>query len=219
MSTHYRSPVNYSISQLEIASDSVYYIYQTLYDCEEALSLFKDRFPEESNPKVEKLTSETQDCIKKLRSDFQIKMSDDLHATEILNSTLQETFRLINKSLESLKKKKQQQRALFHSLGAIEREVNVILDVLGLCHHQLIWKYMQFCIFFYSLAKFCFFLTSHLIGFAATERQGIEKSRVSSGYCFDELGNGNNLETVYLRSRSNLWPHTGLCFKEDMKKP
>ncbi|KAK9134946.1 hypothetical protein Syun_014276 [Stephania yunnanensis] len=133
MSTHYRSPVNYSISQLEIASDSIYYIYQTLYDCEEGLNLLKDRFlKEESNPKAEKITSEAQDCIKKMRSDFQIKMSDDLHTPEILNGTLQETFRLMNKSLESLKKKKQQQRALFHSLVAIEREVTDILDVLGL---------------------------------------------------------------------------------------
>ncbi|KAK9110211.1 hypothetical protein Sjap_018271 [Stephania japonica] len=133
MSTHYRSPVNYSISQLEIASDSIYYIYQTLYDCEEGLNFLKDRFlKEESNPKAEKITSEAQDCIKKLRSDFQIKMSDDLHTPEILNGTLQETFRLMNKSLETLKKKKQQQRALFHSLVAIEKEVTDILDILGL---------------------------------------------------------------------------------------
>ncbi|XP_075074145.1 cysteine--tRNA ligase, chloroplastic/mitochondrial isoform X3 [Nicotiana tabacum] len=35
LGTHYRSPVNYSISQIEIASESVYYIYQVLQQFKE----------------------------------------------------------------------------------------------------------------------------------------------------------------------------------------
>ncbi|KAF9596414.1 hypothetical protein IFM89_010678 [Coptis chinensis] len=38
MGTHYRSPINYSNAQLESAFDRVFYIYQTLRDCEEVLS-------------------------------------------------------------------------------------------------------------------------------------------------------------------------------------
>ncbi|PIA48076.1 hypothetical protein AQUCO_01400576v1 [Aquilegia coerulea] len=134
MSTHYRSPVNYSISQLEIASDSVFYTYQALFDSEEALSTFREQQSAKggTNAKAERLTSEAQNCIKKLRTDFQMKMSDDLHTNDMLNGALLETLRLMNKSLESLKKKKQQQPAQFHSLIALEREVREVLNTLGL---------------------------------------------------------------------------------------
>ncbi|KAF6149182.1 hypothetical protein GIB67_026038 [Kingdonia uniflora] len=130
MSTHYRSPVNYSISQLEIASDSVFYIYQTLSDCEEALSPFRERSPKVGA--TVKVTSEAQACIKKLSSDFQTKMSDDMHTQDFLNGTLQEMLRFINKSLESIKKKKQQQPSSFHSLVALGKEVKEVLNILGL---------------------------------------------------------------------------------------
>ncbi|KAF5202965.1 Cysteine--trna ligase [Thalictrum thalictroides] len=134
MSTHYRSPVNYSISQLEIASDSVYYTYQALFDSEKALSTFREQQSAKGgkNAKAERLTSEAQNCIKKLHTDFQIKMSDDLHTNDILNGALLETLRLMNKSLESLKKKKQQQPSQFHSLIALEQEVREVMNILGL---------------------------------------------------------------------------------------
>ncbi|KAJ1290762.1 hypothetical protein BS78_02G269500 [Paspalum vaginatum] len=35
LGTHYRSPINYTIEQLNVASDRLYYTYQTLHDCEE----------------------------------------------------------------------------------------------------------------------------------------------------------------------------------------
>ncbi|PUZ42888.1 hypothetical protein GQ55_9G618200 [Panicum hallii var. hallii] len=39
--THYRSDVNHSDKGIENASQRVYYIYQTLYDCEEVLSKYR----------------------------------------------------------------------------------------------------------------------------------------------------------------------------------
>ncbi|PRQ28414.1 putative cysteine--tRNA ligase [Rosa chinensis] len=42
LSAHYRSPLNYSESQLDSASTAVYYICQTLQECEDALSPFQE---------------------------------------------------------------------------------------------------------------------------------------------------------------------------------
>ncbi|KAF8390111.1 hypothetical protein HHK36_024633 [Tetracentron sinense] len=134
LSTHYRSPVNYSISQLEIASEAVFYIYQTLHDCEDALSPYREgniKEGTESNAKMARITSAAQDCINKLCNDFQTKMSDDLHTPHILNASLQEALRFINSSLNMLKKK-QQQLSLIQSLVALEKEIKDILNILGL---------------------------------------------------------------------------------------
>lgn len=144
MSTHYRSPVNYSISQLEIASDSVFYIYQTLSDVQDALSPFKERKVKEgTNAKAERITSEAQESIDKLRNDFKSKMSDDLHIQDILNAALLDTLRLMNKSLDALKKKKQQQPSLFHSLVALEREVKEVMETLGLLSSKTYSEVLQ----------------------------------------------------------------------------
>ncbi|GFP84672.1 cysteine--tRNA ligase [Phtheirospermum japonicum] len=61
LGTHYRSPVNYSISQIEIASEAVYYVYQTLQDCDDALLALK----EESgvNGKTVRISPAAQECI------------------------------------------------------------------------------------------------------------------------------------------------------------
>ncbi|XP_026384171.1 cysteine--tRNA ligase 2, cytoplasmic-like [Papaver somniferum] len=104
MSTHYRSPVNYSLNQLEIASDTVFYLYQL----------------------------EAQECINKLKNDFYAKMSDDLHTQDFLKGALQEILKLMNSSLNKLKKAKQQQQSLFLSLAGMEKEVKMVLDTLGL---------------------------------------------------------------------------------------
>ncbi|XP_010276942.1 PREDICTED: cysteine--tRNA ligase 2, cytoplasmic [Nelumbo nucifera] len=133
MSTHYRSPVNYSILQLEIASDAIFYIYQTLHDCEEALSPFREgslKDERKPNAKPDRIASATQDCINKLRSDFQTKMSDDLHTPEILNGALQEALRFINNSMNTLKKK--QQASAVQSLISLVEEVKKVLTILGL---------------------------------------------------------------------------------------
>ncbi|KAL7001117.1 cysteine--tRNA ligase [Sarracenia purpurea var. burkii] len=136
MSTHYRSPVNYSISQIEISSEAVYYIYQTLQDCEDSLSPFRQESPEgtEPNGRIVRITTAAKDCISKLRSDFETKLSDDLHVSYILNSSVQEVLRFMNSSMNLLKKKqqKQQQLSVIQSLTESEKEVKEVLSILGL---------------------------------------------------------------------------------------
>ncbi|KAG5532386.1 hypothetical protein RHGRI_026876 [Rhododendron griersonianum] len=135
MSTHYRSPVNYSIQQIEIASEAVYYIYQTLQDCEDALLPFPQGSQEGSeNGKIARITPAAKDCISKLRDDFETKLSDDLHTPYILNAALQEALRFMNSSMNLLKKKqpKQQQLSLVQSLTELEKEVKKVLSTLGL---------------------------------------------------------------------------------------
>ncbi|KAL8229957.1 hypothetical protein R6Q57_014857 [Mikania cordata] len=132
MGTHYRSPVNYSIAQIEISSEAVYYIYQTLEDCGTAIS----KFQEEIKTSVKKfvITDDVKNCIKNLRSHFEEKLSDDLHTPTILNAALQDALRLMNKILSMLKKKLQKPQKLSNteSLIQLEKEVRDVLDVLGL---------------------------------------------------------------------------------------
>ncbi|XP_058183070.1 cysteine--tRNA ligase 2, cytoplasmic [Rhododendron vialii] len=135
MSTHYRSPVNYSIQQIEIASEAVYYIYQTLQDCEDALLPFQQGSQEGTeNGKIARITPAAKDCISKLRDDFETKLSDDLHTPYILNAALQEALRFTNSSMNLLKKKqpKQQQLSLVQSLTELGKEVKKVLSTLGL---------------------------------------------------------------------------------------
>ncbi|KAL8052885.1 hypothetical protein ABFX02_05G034700 [Erythranthe guttata] len=132
LGTHYRSPVNYSISQIEIASEAVFYVYQTLQDCDDALLALKEEI--EVNGKKVRLTPAGQECLTKLHEDFESKLADDLHTPTILNSSLQEAFRFMNTSISMLKKKqqKQQQLSIAKSLIDLQTEVKLVLDVLGL---------------------------------------------------------------------------------------
>ncbi|XP_042033271.1 cysteine--tRNA ligase 2, cytoplasmic-like isoform X1 [Salvia splendens] len=132
LGTHYRSPVNYSISQIEIASDAVFYIYQTLKDCEDALSAFREDAGL-NNPKV-RISPAAQECISRLHNDFETKLADDLHTPTILNASLQEAFKYINTSVNSMKKKqqKQQQLSIVKSLIDLEIEIKQVLGTLGL---------------------------------------------------------------------------------------
>ncbi|KAG6655775.1 cysteine--tRNA ligase 2, cytoplasmic-like isoform X3 [Carya illinoinensis] len=137
ISAHYRSPLNYTVSQLDSASDAVYYIYQTLQDCEDALSPFQGgRLKEvpEQKDKTVRITSAARECISNLRSEFQTKMSDDLNTAQILTVAFQEALKFINTSLNMLKKKqqKQQQLSMIESLIAVEKEVKEVLNILGL---------------------------------------------------------------------------------------
>ncbi|XP_068667200.1 cysteine--tRNA ligase CPS1 homolog, chloroplastic/mitochondrial-like [Aristolochia californica] len=125
MRTHYRSPFNYSIDQVEEASDTLFYIYKTLHDCEEALS------PHREENLKDKITSVAQSCINKFQSDFQSAMSDDLH-TNVVLPALSEPLKTINTILKSLKGKKQQQALNIQSLVALEKEIKSVLSVLGL---------------------------------------------------------------------------------------
>ncbi|KAH6775706.1 Cysteinyl-tRNA synthetase [Perilla frutescens var. hirtella] len=132
LGTHYRSPVNYSIAQIEISSEAVFYIYQTLQDCEDALLAFKEESG--ANAKPARISPAAQDCISKLHNEFETRITDDLHTPSILNAALQEALRFINTSLTMLKKKqpKQQQLSAVKALTDLEKEVKQVLDVLGL---------------------------------------------------------------------------------------
>ncbi|KAL0449737.1 UNVERIFIED_CONTAM: Cysteine--tRNA ligase CPS1, chloroplastic/mitochondrial [Sesamum latifolium] len=131
LGTHYRSPVNYSISQIEISSEAVFYIFQTLQDCEDAVSSLKEESA--TNAKV-RVSPAAQECISKLHNEFEAKLADDLHTPSILNAALQEALRFINSSVNTLKKKqqKQQQLSTVKSLFDLEKQVREVLDVLGL---------------------------------------------------------------------------------------
>ncbi|XP_061346144.1 cysteine--tRNA ligase 2, cytoplasmic-like [Gastrolobium bilobum] len=133
ISAHYRSPLNYSVSQLESSSDAIYYIFQTLQDCKDALSSFVQGSTE-NNANVPQVNQAAKDCIKKLHVEFQTKMSDDLQTPVILTGALQEALKFVNSSLMMLKKKMQKraQLQLIQSLLEVEKEVGKVLDVLGL---------------------------------------------------------------------------------------
>ncbi|KAL0430156.1 UNVERIFIED_CONTAM: Cysteine--tRNA ligase CPS1, chloroplastic/mitochondrial [Sesamum radiatum] len=126
LGTHYRSPVNYSISQIEISSEAVFYIYQTLQDCEDAVSALKEESA--TNAKV-RVSPAAQECISKLHNEFEVKLADDLHTPTILNAALQEALRFIN---SSKKQQKLQQLSTVKSLVDLEKQVREVLDVLGL---------------------------------------------------------------------------------------
>ncbi|GAB4840317.1 hypothetical protein Ancab_021084 [Ancistrocladus abbreviatus] len=131
MGLHYRSPVNYSIEQIELASDQVYYFYEALQACEEALARVGNlNETTESNSKKTQIASEAQ----KLQDDFKRKMADDLHASDLLTGSLKDVFKYINTSVTRLKKKmqKKEQLALVQSLIAVQKEAMEVLNVLGL---------------------------------------------------------------------------------------
>ncbi|KAJ7954121.1 Cysteine-tRNA ligase [Quillaja saponaria] len=148
ISAHYRSPLNYTVLQLESSSDAVYYIYQTLQDCQDALSPFQEgsesRGTERGN-KPARVTPSALDCISKLRSEFQAKMSDDLNTAPILTGAFLEALKVANSSLNMFKKKlqKQQQLSLIQSLTEIEKEVKEVLNILGLLSSSSYSKVLQ----------------------------------------------------------------------------
>jgi len=149
MRTHYRSDVNHSDKALEIASDRVYYIYQTLYDCEEVLAIYREEGISVPVP------AEEQKVIGEHHKNFLKDMSDDLKTTDVLdgfmnllkaiNSNLTDLKKLQQK-LEQQNKKKQQQKKQqqkqqqsqkqpadhIQALIALEAELKHKLSILGL---------------------------------------------------------------------------------------
>ncbi|XP_020100665.1 cysteine--tRNA ligase, chloroplastic/mitochondrial isoform X3 [Ananas comosus] len=123
LGTHYKSPVTYEDAQIYIASERLFYIYQTLHDCEENLGRQDRSIPEDSLP------GDVLDCIRNLRRDFEKSMSDDLH-TPVVLAALSEPLKIINDLLHTRKGKKRELR--FESLYALEKEVRSVLSVLGL---------------------------------------------------------------------------------------
>ncbi|KAK7243375.1 hypothetical protein RIF29_38169 [Crotalaria pallida] len=133
ISAQYRSPLNYSVAQLESSSDAVYYIFQTLQDWKDALSSLQQEGTEE-NKKMPQVEEAAKECIKKMRIEFQTKMSDDLQTPVILTGALQEALKYINNSVKKLKKKMQKraQLQLIQSVTEVEKEIGEVLGVLGL---------------------------------------------------------------------------------------
>ncbi|KAJ1263242.1 hypothetical protein BS78_09G168200 [Paspalum vaginatum] len=149
MRTHYRSDVNHSDQALEIASDRVYYIYQTLYDCEEVLATYREESFSVPVP------AEEQNLIDEHHRDFLKHMSCDLKTTDVLdgfmellkaiNSNLKD-FKKLQQKLEQQKKKQQQQKKQqqkqqqsqkqpedhIQALIALETELKNKLSILGL---------------------------------------------------------------------------------------
>ncbi|KAM6555065.1 hypothetical protein CsatB_015827 [Cannabis sativa] len=123
LATHYRSPINYSDAQLESASERIFYIYQTLHDCEDVLrqhevTALKDSIP----PNI-------MEEINKFQNVFVESMSDDLHTTVVL-AALSDPLKTINDLLHTRKGKKQALRV--ESLTALEKMIRNALEVLGL---------------------------------------------------------------------------------------
>ncbi|XP_021904213.1 cysteine--tRNA ligase, chloroplastic/mitochondrial [Carica papaya] len=132
MGTHYRSPVNYSDVQLETASERVFYIYQTLQDCENVLSQYNESIQEDSIP------PDTAKCINKFHDDFLASMSDDLH-TPVVLAALSEPLKTMNDLLHTRKGRKQAMR--IESLGALENVIRNALSILGLmstCYSEVL---------------------------------------------------------------------------------
>ncbi|KAL6901860.1 hypothetical protein ACP4OV_004736 [Aristida adscensionis] len=149
MRTHYRSDVNHSDNALEIASDRVYYIYQTLHDCEEVLAMYREEGISVPVP------AEEQNLVDTHHSAFLEYMSDDLKTTDVLDGFM-DLLKAINSNLNDLKKlqqkleqqkkkqqqqKKQQQKQQppqkqpedhIQALFALETETKNKLSILGL---------------------------------------------------------------------------------------
>ncbi|CAN6346563.1 unnamed protein product [Urochloa humidicola] len=113
MRTHYRADVNHSDQALEVASDRVFYIYQTLYDCEEVLATYR------KEGICVPVPAEEQKVIDEHHKKFLEHMSEDLRTTDVLdglmdplkaiNSNLND-FKKLQQKLEQQKKKQQQQK-------------------------------------------------------------------------------------------------------------
>ncbi|XP_012076505.1 cysteine--tRNA ligase, chloroplastic/mitochondrial isoform X3 [Jatropha curcas] len=123
LGTHYRSPINYSDVQLESASERIFYIYQTLLDCETVISQHDMPVDKDS------VLPEILDGINRFHDVFVTSMSDDLH-TPVLLAALSDPLKIINDMIHTRKGKKQRKR--IESLAALEKIVRNALSVLGL---------------------------------------------------------------------------------------
>ncbi|CAL0327192.1 unnamed protein product [Lupinus luteus] len=123
MGAHYRSPINYSDIQLESASDRVFYIYETLHECESFLIEHDQAVRKDSIP------PDTLNIIDNFQNIFLTSMSDDLH-TPVVLAGLSEPLKSINDLLHTRTGKKQKFRV--ESLAALEKSIRNVLTILGL---------------------------------------------------------------------------------------
>ncbi|KAG0464004.1 hypothetical protein HPP92_020073 [Vanilla planifolia] len=94
--THYRSTISYSKAQLEASSDRLYYIFQTLLDCENSLVQYGKDLTTASIPK------DIADCINKFQVEFEKSLADDVH-TPVALAMFSEPLKLINDLLHTRK--------------------------------------------------------------------------------------------------------------------
>ncbi|KAL6208370.1 hypothetical protein ACLB2K_019320 [Fragaria x ananassa] len=123
LGSHYLSPINYSDVQLESTSERIFYIFQTLYDCESVVSqhdvsTLKDTIP-----------PEILESINKFNDVFVTSMSDDLHSSVVFGA-LSDLLKTMNDLLHTRKGKKQALR--IESLAALEKITRNVLSILGL---------------------------------------------------------------------------------------
>ncbi|ONK55860.1 uncharacterized protein A4U43_C10F1710 [Asparagus officinalis] len=117
MRTHYRSDVNYSDRQLDTASDRVFYMYQTLHDCEVAVAPFRDVI----NSKTQ-VSAEAQKLVKEFHEDFLGSMCDDLHTAIVLDK-LENLLKAINGTLKKFKVLEQLRRLALKRAGITEEQI------------------------------------------------------------------------------------------------
>ena len=113
----------------------------------------------EQKGKTVRITPAAQECISRLHTEFETRMSDDLNTAPILTGAFQESLKLINSSLNTLKviigcsllfyllvflsgitkfnifqkrQQKQAQLSTIQSLVEVKKEVKEVLNVLGL---------------------------------------------------------------------------------------
>ncbi|CAH9141140.1 unnamed protein product [Cuscuta epithymum] len=120
--THYRSPINYTVAQLESASDRVFYIYQTLYDCKAVLA-------QHGGCWMDSVPLGTAECIEKFHNELLTSLSDDLH-TPVALAAMSDPLKMMNDLLHTRKGKKQEMR--IESLVALEKTIRNALFILGL---------------------------------------------------------------------------------------
>ncbi|XP_078173963.1 cysteinyl-tRNA synthetase, class Ia family protein [Carex rostrata] len=123
LGTHYRTTISYSNEQLDTASDRLFYIYQTLHECEDLLSAEKKSITDEFPP------PKTSECLIKLNKELNYCMSDDLHTAMVL-AALSDPLKLMNDLLHTRKGKREERR--LESLCALEKQLRVVLGLLGL---------------------------------------------------------------------------------------
>eukprot|EP00899_Mesostigma_viride_P014631 jgi/Mesvir1/23169/Mv22642-RA.1 len=124
VSTHYRSPINYSKQQLEQASERVFYIYQTLESTEGALAEVKAK-GEPDGP----VPAETVHAVAASLDAFHAAMADDLSTPQAV-AVLSEPLRVMNDLLNTKKGRKEKGR--LQSLAAWQGVITQILGLLGI---------------------------------------------------------------------------------------
>ncbi|EOA19225.1 hypothetical protein CARUB_v100078001mg, partial [Capsella rubella] len=131
ISAHYRSPLSFSVLQLERSSDTLLSIYQTLQSLTEALSPHQEAISRDGTETDQ--TAKAKAIIKNVKSHFETQMSDDLNTAKLLSGSFQDAMGFISTSIIKLKtSQKKHLMSMVVSLSEVEKAVRDVLDMLGL---------------------------------------------------------------------------------------